>query len=73
MVTSPSGRDRFDQVGKATGILKLIEHRSPPARQAPPLTRPAWGERDGNMRFDLTPSQQPSPTECYGCVDWFQF
>jgi hypothetical protein len=73
MVTSPSGRDRFDRVVETTGILKLIEHRNPPAQQAPPLARPARGERAGNLRFDVTPREQPTPTECYGCVDWFQF
>jgi hypothetical protein len=73
MVTSPSGRDRFDRVVEAAGFLKLNEHGSPPAHQAPPLARPTWGERDGNLRFDVTAREQPTPTECYGCVDWFQF
>jgi hypothetical protein len=53
--------------------IKLIQHRNAPVVQGARTARSAARERHEDARLEGLPPHQPTPAECYGCVDWFQF
>jgi len=53
--------------------VKLIQHRTAPVARNTRIANSVHGERHQDARLDDLCAYQPTPAECYGCVDWFQF
>lgn len=58
-----------------TGVasLKLVQHRNAPVVQNIRIPKGVHCERHPDTRLERPLTHRPTPAECYGCVDWFQF
>jgi hypothetical protein len=57
---------------ESTAILKLTLQRNIPAGRAGP-GKGAHSLSHDEMEVAAAPVHQPTPAECYGCVDWFHY
>ena len=55
-----------------TAILKLTSHTRAAADRASLPVKAQHVLPPGNEHIDAFP-HQPTPAECYGCVDWFWY
>jgi hypothetical protein len=60
-------------MAESTAILKLVLHRNIPGDATPARASELHGERRREARPDTPPLHQPTPAECYGCVEWFHY
>ncbi len=58
---------------EAFAVLKLVRHGPAPAVQAAPPVTGAGSQMQRGAGAYARPTHQPSPTESYGCVDWYSF
>ena len=68
--TTDASQAMPDKIAAARVTLTL--HRNAPRAKTRPATR-VHCERHPDAPLIGTPLHQPTPAECYGCVDWFQF
>ena len=72
MIIPPSDPRQLVPIQESAAILRLVEHDRSGAGTAAPTGKAMRAPRR-ERRADDEPMRQPTPAECYGCVDWFQF
>jgi len=73
MIVPTSDCRQLVPIRESNEILKVVLHHTSPVENVPAPGRDSLGGRRREARSEAPHIHQPTPAECYGCVEWFHY